>query len=279
MGGAEDTGFAAHPVSPAATVAARPTAAAPARMASVALRASIDPYLQLRARMGSTLEAPATGRWIRERVTAPGWQGGGGADSGAIGDDDNAARRDAGTREPSSPVAGAAWRPRLADGRSYGGTGRQRAPGRRDARPSGAGDRPVHRLVRGLRPGGRAGGGGGLLLVLLRRLPGAGQGAGLRGAGRGPGRLGAGRAEDRPVGRAPAVRPVPAVRDRGGVVVARGGLRAPGRLAGAGRGALPPGDRGRRGRGARRGLRGDRGHPRGQVQRPDVHAGACSGTG
>src|SRR5215831_12394622 len=59
MGGAEDTGFAAHPVSPAATVAARPAAAAPARMASVALRASIDPYLQLRARMNPTLEAPA----------------------------------------------------------------------------------------------------------------------------------------------------------------------------------------------------------------------------
>ncbi len=32
--------------------------------------------------------------------SAPGWQGGGGADSGPIGDDDNAASRDAGAREP-----------------------------------------------------------------------------------------------------------------------------------------------------------------------------------
>src|SRR6266550_635813 len=58
-----------------------------------------------------------------KRVTGPGWQGGGGARSGATCDPgvpgenaaafslgwgvDNAARRDAGTREPGSPVAGA----------------------------------------------------------------------------------------------------------------------------------------------------------------------------
>jgi hypothetical protein len=48
-----------------------------------------------RCRPRSGLEAPAIGRWIRERSSAPGWQG------------DHAARRDAGAREPSSPIAGA----------------------------------------------------------------------------------------------------------------------------------------------------------------------------
>jgi len=42
----------------------------------------------------------ASPRSARERATAPGWQGGGGVNSGAIGDDDNAASRDAGAREP-----------------------------------------------------------------------------------------------------------------------------------------------------------------------------------
>src|SRR6266516_3777129 len=82
MGGA-DTVLAAHPVRPAATIAAKPAAAAPARMASVALRASIDPYLQFRARMSSTLEARPWGAdpalWRAAGTTwsgssAPGWQ-------------------------------------------------------------------------------------------------------------------------------------------------------------------------------------------------------------
>src|SRR6266436_5119764 len=38
--------------------------------------------------------------------SVPGWQGGGGADSGAIGDDGNAASRDAGTREPGGHYSG-----------------------------------------------------------------------------------------------------------------------------------------------------------------------------
>jgi hypothetical protein len=37
---------------------------------------------------------------------APGWQGGGGAHSGAMGDDDNAASRDAGAREPGRGLGG-----------------------------------------------------------------------------------------------------------------------------------------------------------------------------
>ncbi len=44
-----------------------------------------------------------------ERVPAPGWQGGGGADSGAIGDDGNAAGRDAGTREPGWGCQTGSW--------------------------------------------------------------------------------------------------------------------------------------------------------------------------
>src|SRR5262245_26197887 len=66
MGGA-DTALAVHPVRPAATTAARPAPAAPARMASVALRASIDPYLQLRARMSSTLAPAGSGEVAQQR--------------------------------------------------------------------------------------------------------------------------------------------------------------------------------------------------------------------
>src|SRR6266436_1450209 len=43
--------------------------------------------------------------------SVPGWQGGGGADSGAIGGDDNAARRDAGTREPGGHYSGVSLAP------------------------------------------------------------------------------------------------------------------------------------------------------------------------
>src|SRR5262245_2778995 len=59
--GAGGAAFAVHPARPAATATARPAAAAPARTASVALFARIGPYLPRRARMGSTLEAPARG--------------------------------------------------------------------------------------------------------------------------------------------------------------------------------------------------------------------------
>src|SRR2546421_668586 len=42
----------------------------------------------------------------RSGSSAPGWQGGEGADSGAIGGDDNPASRDAGTREPGGHYSG-----------------------------------------------------------------------------------------------------------------------------------------------------------------------------
>ena len=117
-------------------------------------------------------------------------------------------------------------------------------PGRRPGRPrpldramldpAGRPGRRGHRRVRGLRlrPGPRAD--RGVLLVVLRRLRRAGQGPGLRrgddGAGVGPGRPAPG-----PVGPAPAVRPVPALRHRGGVVVVAGRVDPPGRVAGRGR--------------------------------------------
>jgi hypothetical protein len=58
----------------------------------------IDTALKgLKNRVESLSRDPRSGR---ERATAPGWQGGGGVNSGVIGDDDNAASRDAGAREP-----------------------------------------------------------------------------------------------------------------------------------------------------------------------------------
>src|SRR6266702_6126636 len=51
------------------------------------------------------LSGPGNGALDRRSgSSAPGWQGGGGARSGATRDDDNAASRDAGAREPGSPV-------------------------------------------------------------------------------------------------------------------------------------------------------------------------------
>jgi ATPase family associated with various cellular activities (AAA) len=49
------------------------------------------------------LEPPAIGRRDRERANAPGWQGGGGANSGAICEDDNAASRDMGLHKSCAP--------------------------------------------------------------------------------------------------------------------------------------------------------------------------------
>src|SRR5215470_12341977 len=107
--------ISATPTAPAGSVPSSAASAAATGGASRSARASAGSMssLPIFASTGFILplEAPAIGRWIRERVTAPGWQGGGGADSGAIGDDDNAARRDAGTREPSSPIGGASERP------------------------------------------------------------------------------------------------------------------------------------------------------------------------
>ena len=79
--------------------------------------------------------------------------------------------------------------------------------------------------LRGLRPHRRAAGHRVVLLDVLRRLHRAGQGAGLRrAAGR---RLGPGGAGHRAVRPAAAVRAVPAVRDRGGLVVVAVRLGAP----------------------------------------------------
>ena len=67
--------------------------------------------------------------------------------------------------------------------------------------------------------------------TLLRPVPRAGQGPGLRLAGRRGRGVGPGRAAARAVDAAAAVRPVPPVRHRGGLVVVAGGLGPPGDLA------------------------------------------------
>ena len=66
-----------------------------------------------------------------------------------------------------------------------------------------------------------------VLLVVLRRLRRAGQGPCLRHSRRAGRRVRADHAGSRAVGAASAVRAVPAVRDRGGLVVVAGGLGAP----------------------------------------------------
>ena len=135
--------------------------------------------------------------------------------------------------------------------------------------PVGAGrpGRGGHRGARGLRlrPGARAD--RDVLLGLLRPLRRAGQGAGLRRSGRGGRCLGphdVGRRARHPV--AP-LRALPALRERGGVVLVAGRLGAPGGLARRGRPAQP-GGRGRpwrlRDRPDRAG-RGPQGQDRGQA--------------
>ena len=66
--------------------------------------------------------------------SAPGWQGGGGADSGAIGDDDNAARRDAGHASPAALLPGP-LEPVAAILRWYGSHARDLPWRRADASP------------------------------------------------------------------------------------------------------------------------------------------------
>ncbi len=111
-----------------------------------------------------------------------------------------------------------------------------------------------------------------VLLGLLRRLRRAGQGAGLRRARQSRHRLGPRSPGGRAGRPAPAVRAVPALRDRGSLVVVADRLDPP---------CVVAGDRGARGRGERR---PDRSHPRGgraggpawcEVDRQGGYAHAC----
>ena len=95
--------------------------------------------------------------------------------------------------------------------------------------------RPGHRRVRGLRLHHRARGHREVLLGVLRRLPRAGQGAGVRRPRRRRGRLGQGRPGGGAARPAAAARAVPALRHRGGLVVVAGRARSTGS-----RGRRPP---------------------------------------
>ncbi len=141
--------------------------------------------------------------------------------------------------------------------------GRHAPAGPCPARGARAGGGRGHRGVRGLQLHPRPRGGRDPLLVVLRRLPRADQGPRLQRPRRGWRRLsprGPGHGAERA---AAAVRPLPAVRDRGGLVLVAGGLGAPVAVAdrrrGRGRG---PGRRS--GAGRRRGVGAHR-HPQGQV--------------
>ncbi len=92
----------------------------------------------------------------------------------------------------------------------------------------------------------------GLLLVLLRRLRRAGQDPRLRRGHRSRRALGPGHPGAHPVRAAPPLRPVPALRDRGGLELVAGRLGPPGSVA--------PRERGRSAR-RRRALRARRGDP------------------
>ncbi len=85
----------------------------------------------------------------------------------------------------------------------------------------------VHGCPGGLRPRHRARAGRAVLLVLLRRLPGAGEGPGLRRAGPAGHCVRAGNTPARPVGAAAPACPVPAVCDGGGVVLVAGRVDSP----------------------------------------------------
>ncbi len=69
------------------------------------------------------LELARVGRWIRERVAARSWQGGGAPRTGSAQANDNEARCDAGTGEPSTP-----------DPRELLGGAQQREPEQQSAR-------------------------------------------------------------------------------------------------------------------------------------------------
>ena len=156
-------------------------------------------------------------------------------------------------------------------GRATRRRGGARAARPRPAGPAGRGGDDRHGGVRGVRLRPRPRGHRDLLLVLLRRLRRAGQDAGLRrGRARrrrlGPGHPGAG-----PFGPAPALRPLPPLRDRGGVELVAGGLRPPRPVARRRRDRRP---RGRRARGADRGGRGARRGAPGEDDPQTLHAGA-----
>ena len=104
-----------------------------------------------------------------------------------------------------------------------------RADRLRPARPAGAGHHQGDGGLRGLRLHHRAGGHREVLLGVLRRLPRAGQGARVRRRRRPGPRVGEGHAGDRAGGAAAAARAVPALRDRGGLVVVAGRLDPPSR--------------------------------------------------
>ena len=124
--------------------------------------------------------------------------------------------------------------------------------------------------VRGLRLHQRPRGHREVLLGVLRRLPRAGQGARVRRADGGARqRVGEGHPRDRARGAAAAARAVPALRDRGGLVVVAGRLDPPRPVADRGRPGL--GGRRRPGDARRRRRRPDR-HPRRQVGRQGLHA-------
>ena len=117
-----------------------------------------------------------------------------------------------------------------------GATARRPERGHRAGRPgaagpAGGGRRRGHGGVRRLRLHLRAGAHREVLLGVLRRLPRAGQGARVRRRGRCRDRVGQGRPGDSAARPAAPARAVPALCDRGGLVVVAGGLGAPCHLA------------------------------------------------
>ncbi len=154
-----------------------------------------------------------------------------------------------------------------------------RALDRVDAgRPGRAGGRG-HPQLRGLGLHRRPDRDRAILLALLRRLPRAGQEPRLRQPRRRGGRLGPGRPATGPRDAPPAIRPVPPLRHRGGLVVVAGGLRPP-RPVARRRGAARRGRRrpaagaGDGGRGPRRGAQSQDRGPRIAQERGGAAGGA-----